>query len=476
VSTIRIDESEVLVEAPALPQPRVRDERIGSPEAARIVASVGRAAVVLPAVLVPLGATSALTTEELVWALAAAGVWYVVLRGLLAAGRGVLGTGLSTLLGAAVGTIAAAGIGPLMDAHHPDPVALLGTGAGVFASAFVWERAVRLTGAERRRVLVVGDEELLALLSRELDDTCTDAYEIVAAVGRRGAGSAPAEPPFQDPLAGLTDVVHAQRPDLVVLTDEKTYGLAVERLLDDAGGSPRVVGLAGFFEHALGRVPVQHVTPAWFLSLVHLRQPAYGRWTKRTLDVVLASLGLALALPLLAAVALLVSRTPGPVLFRQTRLGERGRPFTLLKFRTMVADAEEDGTPRLACENDPRVIACGRLLRRTHLDELPQLWNVLRGDMSVVGPRPERPEFSEGLERAVPFWSRRQLVKPGVTGWAQVQCGYVSDRDGMADKLAYDLWYLRHQCLLLDLAICLRTVGLQLRALVPGATAKGVGR
>jgi lipopolysaccharide/colanic/teichoic acid biosynthesis glycosyltransferase len=115
-------------------------------------------------------------------------------------------------------------------------------------------------------------------------------------------------------------------------------------------------------------------------------------------------------------------------------------------------------------------------MRKTRLDEIPQLWNVLRGDMSLIGPRPERPSFVEQLTREIPFYGQRHVVKPGVTGWAQVQCGYVSDRDGMADKLAYDLWYLRHQCLLLDLAICLRTVGLQLRALVPGATAKGVGR
>ena len=176
----------------------------------------------------------------------------------------------------------------------------------------------------------------------------------------------------------------------------------------------------------------------------------------------------------MAVVAAIVSRSRGPLLYRQTRLGERGQPFTILKFRTMVPDAERDG-PRFASEDDPRLIPGAALIRRTHLDELPQLWNVLRGEMSIVGPRPERPEVASSLEAAVPFWNRRLLVKPGVTGWAQVRCGYVADCGEMADKLAYDLWYLRNQSVLVDLAICIRTVGQQLGALLPGrSTAKGV--
>ena len=180
----------------------------------------------------------------------------------------------------------------------------------------------------------------------------------------------------------------------------------------------------------------------------------------------------------MAVAALVVARTHGPILYRQTRIGEGGKPFTVLKFRTMVVDAEEDGQAHFTSEGDSRVTRGGRLLRRTHLDELPQLWNVLRGDMSVVGPRPERPEFTDRLEEAVPFWNRRLLVKPGITGWAQIQCGYVADCDEMADKLSYDLWYLRNQSLALDVAICLKTAALALGALLPGFVpeAKGIGR
>jgi lipopolysaccharide/colanic/teichoic acid biosynthesis glycosyltransferase len=128
----------------------------------------------------------------------------------------------------------------------------------------------------------------------------------------------------------------------------------------------------------------------------------------------------------------------------------------MLKFRSMHIDAEAAG-PVWAAERDPRVIPFGRLLRQARLDELPQLWNVLRGDMSIVGPRPERPEFVERLQTEVPFWSRRHLVKPGITGWAQVRHGYAADASSTSEKLSYDLWYLRHRSLVVDLAICLKT-------------------
>ena len=219
------------------------------------------------------------------------------------------------------------------------------------------------------------------------------------------------------------------------------------------------------------------------MCLVDLRQHVYSRRSKRIFDVAAAAAGLVVAAPVLAVIALLVRTTPGPVLFRQTRVGESGRCFTALKIRTMRCDAECDGAA-FTCDNDPRVTQVGRILRRSHLDELPQLWNVLKGDMSMVGPRPERPEFIEMIEEAVPFWSRRLLVKPGLTGWAQILGDYASDCDGMARKLSYDLWYLRHSSALVDLAICLETVGVQLRSLAPwhGETAvcssgkRGVGR
>jgi lipopolysaccharide/colanic/teichoic acid biosynthesis glycosyltransferase len=163
-----------------------------------------------------------------------------------------------------------------------------------------------------------------------------------------------------------------------------------------------------------------------------------------------------LAAPVLAVLALVSKVSPGPVLYRQVRAGEGGAQFTIYKFRTMECDAERDG-PAFSGNDDARVCRIGAFMRETHLDELPQLWNVLKGEMSIVGPRPERPEFIAMLETTVPFWNRRLLVKPGITGWAQVQCGYQSDCEGMARKLSYDLWYLRHRNLLVDLGVCLAT-------------------
>jgi lipopolysaccharide/colanic/teichoic acid biosynthesis glycosyltransferase len=156
-------------------------------------------------------------------------------------------------------------------------------------------------------------------------------------------------------------------------------------------------------------------------------------------------------------IALLVRTTPGPVFYRQTRLGEGGRRFTILKFRTMTLDAE-NGQAVWASVRDARVTRVGRVLRRTRLDELPQLWNVLRGDMSIVGPRPERPEFHELLSTTIPFWFRRHLLKPGITGWAQLHAGYARDTWTTEEKLSYDLWYLRHRSLVLDFIICVKTI------------------
>jgi lipopolysaccharide/colanic/teichoic acid biosynthesis glycosyltransferase len=152
---------------------------------------------------------------------------------------------------------------------------------------------------------------------------------------------------------------------------------------------------------------------------------------------------------------------PGPVLFRQIRVGEGGKLFEILKFRTMVPDAEA-GRAVWATDNDPRATPVGRVLRKTRLDELPQLWNVIRGEMSIVGPRPERPEFLDVLGAHVPFWSRRDLLKPGITGWAQVHFAYTADVAGAATKLSYDLYYLKHRSLGLDAVILSKTFGVVL--------------
>jgi exopolysaccharide biosynthesis polyprenyl glycosylphosphotransferase len=238
-------------------------------------------------------------------------------------------------------------------------------------------------------------------------------------------------------------------------------------LLTEAEAGFTVIEITEFFEHAFGRVPVRGLERAWFMSVLHLYQRRYSQAVKRVFDIaVAASLGL-LSLPLAPILAFLVKLTPGPVLVRQVRIGEHGRRFTMYKFRTMRFDAESPGEAVWSTQGDPRVTSVGKLMRTWRLDELPQLWNVFRGDMSIVGPRPERPEFLAQLEETIPFWNRRHLVKPGITGWAQVRRGYTSDAEGHAQKLSYDLWYLRHRSLLVDVAILLETFFVLLKGGAP---------
>jgi exopolysaccharide biosynthesis polyprenyl glycosylphosphotransferase len=329
---------------------------------------------------------------------------------------------------------------------------LLACGATAFALAVPREPRPRA-----RRILVVGSGSGSLELIKDVAKQGDGRFEIVAVVGdSNGAdhedwGNAT----FYRSIYGLPDAVALHRPDLVVVNLETGRLRAFRMLLDLAGMGFRIVGLPEFYEHAFGRVPVTHLTPAWFMSLLHLYQRSYAGTRKRVFDIVGASIALLVTLPLALLIAVLVGR---PVLYRQVRLGEWGRPFTMYKFRTMGETAEERGGAVFTDADDPRITSAGRLLRRMRLDELPQLWNVLAGDMSLVGPRPERPEFYATLEAEVPNWTRRHMVKPGITGWAQINSGYAYDLDTTSDKLSYDLWYLRHRSFLVDLMICVRTI------------------
>jgi len=220
----------------------------------------------------------------------------------------------------------------------------------------------------------------------------------------------------------------------------------------------RVRSAADFCEDVFRAVPVEHVSADWLLSHGLDSSDHVAEVVKRASDVGMALLALLVGLPVIGAVALAVRLAgDGPVLFRQWRVGRYGRPFLMLKFRSMRPGAE-DGQAQWAQIDDARQTRLGRLLRRMRLDELPQLVNILRGEMSFVGPRPERPEFTEQLERVLPFYGWRQLVRPGLTGWAQIQYPYGASVEDARRKLEFDLYYLRHYSLLTDLAIALRTL------------------
>ena len=226
-----------------------------------------------------------------------------------------------------------------------------------------------------------------------------------------------------------------------------------------------VVHMQTLYEEMLGRVPVRHLDPDRTLSSLAgvVQRGKASETVKRAVDVAAGGVGcvlLALLLPVLVpAIWLDVGR---PAFFRQQRVGLSSRPFALLKFRTMGLNAERDG-PQWASDDDARTSRFGRFLRKSRLDETPQFWNVLKGDMSLIGPRPERPEFVDQLERLIPFYRERLMVRPGLTGWAQVNFRYGSSVDDSATKLEYDLYYVKRRSLLFDLLIALRTVGTVLR-------------
>jgi exopolysaccharide biosynthesis polyprenyl glycosylphosphotransferase len=384
-----------------------------------------------------------------------AAVWFLALRAALGT-YFTLGPAFASAVGTFSGLVAASAIDLWLPVLDLDALGLAETAFAVFVLSAIWEHVVR--SIAKRRVLIVGTGGCASEVLQELDgrDGATP-FKMLGVVGE-GSDERLGEVPRLGPFDQLSEIVQAQRPDIVILTDARVSAWAVDPLLDLAPVGFRVVPAAHFVEHALGRVPLRELTPAWFMSMLHLRQKPYTRLAKRSFDLVVAATALLLALPLLVALATLVRLTRGPVVYRQTRVGEGGRHFTMLKLRTMRPDAEDQGLPRFAQVADARVTHIGRLLRQTHLDELPQLWNVLRGEMSIVGPRPERPEFVDLLERTVPFWTRRLLVKPGITGWAQLRCGYAYDAESAAEKLSYDLWYLRNRNVVVDLAICVKTV------------------
>jgi lipopolysaccharide/colanic/teichoic acid biosynthesis glycosyltransferase len=213
-----------------------------------------------------------------------------------------------------------------------------------------------------------------------------------------------------------------------------------------------VIELSSFYENTFGHVPLRAINAAWFQWVMHPKYSSCIPPAKRMFDVCVASLLALVTSPIVAILALLVKLDGGSALYRQIRIGEGGKPFSVLKLRSMRV-AQEDTSAQWCTADDDRVTSLGRFLRRSHLDELPQLLNVIKGDMSIVGPRPEQPSFVERLEESVPFYNRRHVVRPGITGWAQVRCGYAGSHEGTLWKLSHDLYYLKHRSTAFDLLI-----------------------
>jgi len=309
------------------------------------------------------------------------------------------------------------------------------------------------------RLLIVGTGKSAQALSRHLGRQRNFAYRLVGFVDD-GAVSAEERP--REMLGGITDlarVIAEHHIDRVVvsLTDRRGR-LPIEALLRAKLSGVRVEDATTTYERLTGKILIDDLKPSWLIFSDGFQASRLTRAVKRTLDLALAILGLIFAAPLMVLTAVAVKLgSRGPILYWQERVGEHGRVFTLCKFRSMRTDAE-DGTPVWACDGDERVTGVGRFIRVTRLDELPQLWNVLRGDMSFVGPRPERPFFVQQLATAIPFYMERHVAKPGITGWAQVKYRYGASIEDAMEKLRYDLYYIKHMSVFFDLTIVLDTV------------------
>lgn len=260
----------------------------------------------------------------------------------------------------------------------------------------------------------------------------------------------------------LVDIALEKRADeIVIAMDEKRGNLPVRDLLDARLQGIDVLELMEFFERETGKIRVDLVNPGWLIFSSGFRISKLRGVSERVLDVLASTILVAVSWPVVLLVALAIKIEDGrnaPVFYRQRRVGKGGGVFDVFKFRSMRVDAEADGKAIWAAENDERITKVGNFLRNSRLDELPQVFNVLRGEMSLVGPRPERPEFVEELQEQIPYYGERHAVKPGITGWAQLRYNYGASEEDAIEKLQYDLYYIKNQSLMLDILIILQTV------------------
>jgi len=315
------------------------------------------------------------------------------------------------------------------------------------------------TGFSPRRVIVVGAGRLAA----EIEQLMARAHSRTEVVGYVALGNETREVPdarLKPATAPLIDLVRGSAAKEIVVAADDRRGISLQPLLDARMEGVTVTSFLSFWEREARRVNLRALDPSWLIYSDGFNiGSATNAVLKRTLDIVASLALLLLTLPTLLVAAIAVKLdSKGPILYRQERVGRRGQIFHIAKFRTMRVDAEQISGPQWASVGDPRVTRVGRFLRRMRIDELPQILNVLKGEMSLVGPRPERPFFVERLAADIPFYAERHRVRPGITGWAQVNHPYGASVADARAKLSYDLYYIKNSSLLFDLAILVRTV------------------
>jgi sugar transferase (PEP-CTERM system associated) len=321
------------------------------------------------------------------------------------------------------------------------------------------------------RMLIMGTGPTGISLARDILARPELQLKVVGFLDEKGEniGKSLVNPGIIGAAADVESIVQREKIDHVVISLLERRGrMPVRQLLHLKFAGVRVEDAHSFYERMTGRIILERLSPSWLILSDGFRKSTMLVWAKRLIDVLLSLVLLILFLPLFAVVALAIWLESGsPILFRQQRTGLRGYSFKMLKFRSMFNNAEEAG-PQWASDGDDRITGVGRWIRKFRIDELPQVINVLRGEMSIVGPRPERPQFVSMLEEQIPFYGLRHSVRPGITGWAQVKYQYGASVEETKTKLEFDLFYIKHLSVMLDLAVLFETV----KVMISGRGAK----
>jgi sugar transferase (PEP-CTERM system associated) len=312
------------------------------------------------------------------------------------------------------------------------------------------------------RILIVGSGELAVEVASEVLGRPDAGYRIVGFVGTDSdlLGKSLINPRVIGLTSELDDVVKRENIDrIVVAMGERRGQLPTDELLHlSLAGKVAIEEGASFYERVTGRVSLNMVRPSWLIFSGRGRQKKLAGISRNVVHWFVAFIGALLSLPVALVTAILIKLdSPGPVLYKQERVGKNGEVFTLMKFRSMRTDAEADG-PVWASKSDDRTTRVGQIIRKTRIDEIPQFWNILRGEMSFVGPRPERPHFVSQLAREIPYYEQRHLIAPGLTGWAQIKYPYGASIEDARQKLQYDLFYIKNQSLMLDAIVLFETI------------------
>lgn len=356
------------------------------------------------------------------------------------------------------------------------PPAVIGTGIFIISVAFVvllvvsWRFCYTMIlnrGYFNQKIILIGSTGLIKNIKSEINERKDCGYHIVAEVPEAGHSNRLNKDGVNNPgnfcgqkYEGLSELARKHGIEkIVVALAEKRNNFPTNELLKCRVNGIEVIDGNSFYEMLTGKLIVNAINPSWLIFSQGFRKSRTRRFVKRSVDLILSLVLLIFFLPLIGLIALLIKLdSKGSVIFSQERVGQNKKIYRIHKFRSMICDAEKDSGPIWADDDDPRITRVGRVIRKWRFDEIPQLWNVLKGDMSFVGPRPEREYFVDQLGKIVPYYQERHTVKPGISGWAQVSYGYGASVEDAIEKLNYDLFYIKNMTFFMDLMIVMRTI------------------